>query len=78
MSKMNCPSKNTPYYYISIKEQNWPKIGDYSLGRTWAELNLFGARRRVQNVPKVTQKCQKRIVHPKIPHNSRITEQNWS
>ena len=58
-----------------ITEQNQPKIGDYSLGRNWAKIEPFWARIRIPNVPKVTQKCQKWIVHPKIPHISRITEQ---
>ena len=58
-----------------ITEQNRPKIGNYSLGRNWAKIKPFWARIRIPNVPKVTQKCQKWIVHPKIPHISRITAQ---
>ena len=59
-----------------ITEQNRPTIGDYSLGRNWAKIEPFRARIRIQNVPKVIQKCSYRPLRPQKPHNSRITKQN--
>ena len=46
-------------FISGITEQNRPTIGDYSLGRNWAKIEPFWARIQIQNVPKVTQKCQK-------------------
>ena len=55
-----------------------PEMGYLAWAGIGPKLSHYWARKRIQNVPKVIQKRHNRHPHPKIPHISRITEQNWS
>ena len=74
------PQKVENFNFFSCMSRIRPcigrRLGDYSLGRNWAKIEPFWARIRIQNVPKVIQKCSDRPLRPQKPHNSRITKQN--
>ena len=59
MSKNNCPPKNTPYVLVVLQSKIGRRLGITAWAGLGLELSLFGAQVRIQNVPKVTQKCQK-------------------